>query len=378
MQKKHCSHSRRANGEGSIYYDKSKSSWRAMITLKSGKRIQKYSKDKETLQDWLNEQRLLVGRNLLIDTAGLTVGEWFDEYLETYAKPTVRPRTYDRYCSLLDRAEPIRKIKIKQLLPAHLQQLYNYLANDYAANTIKHIHFCISGAMRQATLNGLIFNNPCQNVKTPTARLPKIEIFTGEEIRKMIMASKNYPCEPVIIIAATTGMRLSEILGLSWENINLITNNNTLPSITIAQTVHRSFNSGLYFEECKNSSSHRKIEIPDETAKTLIRYQLETGRRTGLVFLNSVNHPYDSGYYSSRIFARIRKDADINLTKTFKTFRHTHASLLVADADITDQEVARRLGHSRLSTTLDIYSHSVPVNNRQLVNKISDLIFKRA
>lgn len=105
----------------------------------------------------------------------------------------------------------------------------------------------------------------------------------------MINAAPNYPCEPSIILAYTTGMRLSELLALRWEDMDLRKVNDKITStLTINQTVHRNFSAGLYFSDCKNTSSHRTITLPQETVVALNKYKLKTGRNTGLIFLKKV------------------------------------------------------------------------------------------
>jgi len=366
---------KRANGEGTIYFDEKKQIHRAMLVTPAGKRMTKSSKDESLVKDWLNEQRLLIGRNQHIEPTGITVGQWFDTWLEVYARHNTKPRTYDRYCSLLDRAEPLRNVKLTNLTPAHLQKLYNDLSKIYAGNTMKHIHFCISGALKQAVINNLIHINPTTNVKTPTARKKEINIFTADEVEQMINIAPDYPCEPSIILAYTTGMRLSELLALRWEDTDLRKATDKIKStLTINQTVHRSFSAGLYFSDCKNTSSHRTITLPHETVVALNKYKLKTGRSTGLIFVNGSDNPYDSTSYSRLVYNRMKTALGIE-NKGFHCFRHTHASELVS-AGIPIQEVSKRLGHSKISTTLDIYSHCVPTEDDRITDKISEFLNK--
>ena len=90
---------RRANNEGSIWYNEKKDLWNAAITTPAGNRPTKASKDKQIVIDWLNEQRLLVGRNRHVEPNSLTLFDWLKEWLEVYKKNTVGPRTYDSYIS---------------------------------------------------------------------------------------------------------------------------------------------------------------------------------------------------------------------------------------------------------------------------------------
>jgi integrase len=358
---------KRVNGEGTIYYDKRRKVYRAMLTTPAGRRMTKQSKDADTVRDWLNEQRLLIGRNQHIEPHGITVGEWLDTWLETYAKHNTRPRTYDRYCSLLDRAKPIRNIRLVNLSSSDLQNLYNNLSQIYAGSTMKHIHFCLSGAFKQAVINNLININPCDRVQTPKAGKALIEIFTTAEVSSMLKAAKKYPCPQIILLAYTTGMRLSEILALDWSSVNLLNG-----TISIIRTIHRSFSAGLYFADCKTASSRRVISIPKEVVNELKKYRLSSGRSEGLLFVNRANNPYDSTAYTSRVFNKIKADCGIQ-GKGFHSFRHTHASELIKKG-VPIPDVSARLGHSKISTTLDVYSHCVPSVKNIINEHISDVL----
>lgn len=63
--------------------------------------------------------------------------------------------------------------------------------------------------------------------------------------------------------------------------------------------------------------------------------------------------------------------------KGFHCFRHTHASELIS-AGIPIQEVSKRLGHAKISTTLDIYSHCVPTKDDRITDKISEFLNKKS
>lgn len=356
---------KRTNGEGTFYFNEKKKIYQAMITTPAGKRLTKASKDEAVVKDWLNEQRLLIGRGEVIEPNKITVGQWFDQWLEVYAKNNTRPRSYERYRSLLAHAEPLRNIRLAALLPIHLQKLYNSIAGIWANQTIKHIHFCISGALRQAVTNNLIRTNPATNVKTPSVTKQEVEIFTDEELEKILVAAKHHRHEAVIVIACTTGMRLSEILALSWKDVDLKSG-----VISVNRSVHKSMDSGVYFSEPKNKTSKRRITIPRETIQILKEHKLKYGLNE-LLFVTSQGNPYHATNYTTVLYRAIQRESGIK--KSFKTFRHTHASMLLR-AGIPIQDVSRRLGHAKISTTLDIYSHCLPNADNAIADKISELI----
>lgn len=360
---------RRTDGEGTIYYVESKKLWQAMLRTPAGKRITKASKSKEIVQDWLNEQRLAMCRGTLIEQTNITVGEWFNEYLTVYAKNNVRPRSYERYRSLLAHAEPLFDLKLNAVLPAHLQALYNNLMQDLSSQTVKHIHFCMSGAFRQAIINNLMRVNPCTNVKTPAVQKEEAEIFTDNEIRLLLSEAQKHRNPLIVLLAYSTGMRLSELLALTIGDIDF-----KKQTIDIHRTIHRSMDKkGIYFAEPKNKTSKRRISIPSEVMISIKEHLRLLGNlnTNQMLFTTPDGRPYHASSYTCTIFKAIRRNTGI--TKSFKSFRHTHASMLLR-AGVPIQDVSRRLGHAKISTTLDIYSHCLPSADAAIADKVSILL----
>ena len=117
-------------------------------------------------------------------------------------------------------------------------------------------------------------------------------------------------------------MRLSEILGLRWEDINI-----KKAALSISQTVHRSKSAGLYFSEPKNKTSKRKVPLPAETVQAIIEHKLQNGINSWLLFLTRENLPLNGSVYA-KTFRKIKKETGIS--KNFHAFRHTYASTLLA------------------------------------------------
>lgn len=358
---------RRGNGEGSLYFDEAKQLYRAMIVTPAGNRLTKSSKSEEIVQDWLNEQRLLVGRGQHIEPHGITLGQWITEWLEVYAYPTVRPRTYDRYVSLLDHTREIQKYRLANLLPSHIQKLYNSL-HELSGTTRRHIHYCLSGCLKQAVKNKLIHSNPLDVVDAPKASTKEIEIFTDKELDDIRKHAESDAYPLVIHIAINTGMRLSEILALQWKDIDL-----KKSTISVRRTIHYSISVGTKHEDTKTENSRRTIKIDDSLLHRLKEYRLQKGKQESLFLTIRGNyltpHTYLRWHYS-----KIREAAGI--TKGFHALRHTHATKLIA-AGVPIPDVSKRLGHSRVSTTMDIYAHALEKNEDKIIDVIDDVFNKK-
>lgn len=361
--------SKRANNDGSIFFDKSKKIWRAMFTTPLGKRLTKSSKNKDAVVDWFNEQKLLIGRNEHIEPHSITLLEWATEWLETYAKIKVKPRTYDRYISLIKHFKPIYDIKLINLRPVDLQKIYNGMLDKYSSQTIIHASNCISGCLKQAVENGLIRDNVASKTKKPKLQKKDIEIFTPKEIVMLLEECEKYRNSLVVPLTYFTGLRLSEVLALRCEDVDL--KNNTL---TVSQTVHSSASNGIYYSDTKSTSSNRTIKLNNSVVKMVLEHKLKYGINTGLLFLNRKKTGETPSNYLRYTFSRIQKA--INVTKGFHVLRHTHATELLAEG-MPVYDVSRRLGHSKTSITLDVYIHHLPNSDEKMENALDLLMQKK-
>ncbi len=334
-----------------------------MITTPSGKRLTKSSSYKELAQDWLNEQRLLVGRMQHVEPNSITLGEWITEWLTTYAKINVKPRTYDRYISLLDHLQPLYNMRLRELSISHLQKLSNSLLNNYAPLTIVHIINCLSGCLQQAVTNGLLYKNIAREIKKPKVTKKDIEIFTPDEKLLLLDECQKYRNAFIIPLVLGTGLRLSEILALCCEDF--IGN-----KLTISRTIHVSASRGIYFSDTKTTSSNRTIVITDDLLTQLNNHKTKYNIHEGFIFLNSRQTNENPHTYLKSVFNKIQNQTNIN--KGFHTFRHTHATELIAQG-IPIYDVSKRLGHANISTTLDIYTHYMPNSEDKILQALEKI-----
>jgi integrase len=168
-------------------------------------------------------------------------------------------------------------------------------------------------------------------------------------------------------------MRLGELLGLAWEDINFDSNR-------IA--VRRSYSHG-YFSSPKSSKS-RFIDMSDQLRQTLLEHRIKQFQKfkgklpeydlgkdkIHLVFPNKEGKPLDGDDFRHRVFYHIFEKA--NLPKfRFHDIRHTFASILLSQGEPLNY-VKEQMGHASIQTTVDVYGHIVPGSNRNAVNKLDD------
>lgn len=358
---------KRKNNEGSIY--KYKSGYRTQITLLDGRRISKSFPTEIEALSWKNEQLNDLNQGSFVSPTDLTVGEWAYTYLETYAKPRTVIRTYERYLSMLPHLSPIGNYKLQDLRPIHIQKLLNEVkvkrgvtlvtASD---STKKKVYSLLMMIYKQAIHEGITKVNPVLGVKTPKQEQTKVEVFTKEEIELMkVYHEPDNRNHLIALIALATGMRLSEILGLRWIDIDF-----EKLTLSINQTVQYDSKSQLVVGKTKNEKSKRTIGISQELADVILKQP----QRSNFVLSTIDGKPLRQSTLESW-WKKFLADKGI-VYKKFHALRHTHATLLV-NAGIPITDISSRLGHSKTSTTLDIYAHSNKCD-KNLVRISSDII----
>ncbi len=406
--------SKRPSGEGTFYFDEKKQLYRAMLTTPAGKRLTKASKSEDTVKDWLNEQRLLIGRDQHVEPHTLTLENWLYIWLETYSRPNVRQRTYERYKTLIPHVETIGHIPIQKLTPVNLQRLYNEMQEEgFSGETRKKVHNLIHNALNRAVINRYLQANPSDLVDPPKVTRSEIEIFKREEIDILLKFAANHRLYPALLLAVTTGMRLGEVLGVRWRDIDF-----DQKIVHVKQNLQMT-NKGIIFEPPKTEKGKRKIPLPAQTITALqehrklwsasrLQYPVTSEfkekypNNDDLVFVTTNHMPLHPKNFATRFWHRIQEYAEFALNKmdvpnpkstkiklttalkncrerkdwlqfnqrNFHVLRHTYATTLLASgAPIVD--VSRVLGHAKVSTTLDIYGHAIPENLNALADRIA-------
>ncbi|MCJ7425963.1 MAG: site-specific integrase [Dehalococcoidales bacterium] len=182
-----------------------------------------------------------------------------------------------------------------------------------------------------------------------------------EDIPKFLEATQGTPYYILFYTALYTGMRLGELLGLRWCDIDL-----DMASLSVVQALYK--RSGVCkMVEPKSSGSRRRIALSPSLVLTLRQYRVdqqvqriligEPMADSDLVFSHPGGKPLDPGVVS-HTFAKVLRKAGLPHIR-FHDLRHTHATLLLK-AGVHPKIVSERLGHANIGITLDTYSHVLP------------------
>jgi len=304
----------------------------------------------------------------IIDESNISVADYFDYWFENYVKVNCKYHTQEYYKQIIEKhIKPNLGIyKLKSLNPAKLQEFINSkFISGYSKSSLSNFSAVLSKALKMAVYPyQFIKENPMQYVKLPRIEEREkdeddLKIITLEEFNKIIErfpegSSFYIPCQ----IAFHTGMRAGEVCALTWDCVDL-----KEKTIKVEKTLVGKGKGVWEFGTPKSESSYRTIAIGDTLVNILKKHkksQIENKLRYGKYYKDSnfvctkengeLVTP-DSLKYLSRVV-----NYELGIDFNFHSFRHTHATMLLeAGANIKD--IQRRLGHSKLSTTMDTYSH---------------------
>ncbi|WP_196611177.1 tyrosine-type recombinase/integrase [Pectinatus brassicae] len=363
---------KQANGNGSIYFDKTRQRYWAGIVTPEGKRVGKRFKTMSEAIAWKNEQLTEINQGEFVEPSSVTVGEWSIEWLMTYKKDTLKQRTYERYLSLLKHLQQISGYKLQDLQPVHVQKLYKNLPT-LSACTINKVHKVLKAMMTKAYDLGMIKKNIMTMVSPPRFEKKEIEIFTPAEIERILTTclhtKKLERYYPTILLTATTGIRIGEALGLRWCDINFTAN-----EIFIKHSLQESLELGAYLETPKTKAGVRKIKLTDDVISVLKHLKLSAPaldiKQEQFILTTRNNTPVKPNNFT-RAWRYLLKLADVPY-RNFHVLRHTHATELLA-AGVPIVEVSRRLGHSKITHTLELYGHAIPNYENEIAAKVKNL-----
>lgn len=290
--------------------------------------------------------------------------DYYKYWIETYKKGAIRPITMTKYLMTHKwLVELIPNIKISELTRSNYQQLLNDYAETHERQTTLDFHHHVKCAILDAVDERLLERDPTRKAiikgKQPSSKKQKfLNQFELQKLLADLELSTSVNWDWFILLVAKTGIRFSEALALTPKDFDL-----QHQILSISKTWNYKGDGG--FLPTKNKSSVRKIQLDWQT---VIQFAglLKNLPEDELIFVSGK-------VYNSTINDILRRHCvatEIPII-TIHGLRHTHASILLF-AGVSIASVARRLGHSSMTTTQKTYLHII----HELENKDIDLIMR--
>ena len=352
---------------------RSPGSWEITLDLgvgSGGKRQRKYVTvrgNKSQAQRRMRELLSVLDKGMALPAEKISVGDWLDRWMNEQVIPYRRQSTKERYQGVikLHLKSHIGHIELTRLAPFHVQALESRLSREgMAPSGVSLVHNVLSGAMRYAMRMELIYRNPVALVSPPPhqKREPNPPAIRAVRDALALARADDHHLAACIHLISYTGLRRGEALGLTWDNVYLDEG-----YVFIRASLVRTRERGLMLEPPKTESGRRRVDLDATTVEVLRRHQKrqdeikgamgEAYEDRGAVFAGALGEWINPGQLARAVQSLGKKVGYPGMT--VRSLRHFHASVALQSRQ-NIVVVSKRLGHSNVSITSDIYAHVLP------------------
>jgi integrase len=313
----------------------------------------------------------------------------FEEYVETVYKSTILPllakSTRERYTSVIKNYlnPAFASHYMRDLTPLTLQRYFSGVASSKLSYESRDkIRDVMSSILSSSVKYGILIKNPMEGVRLPPARKGnRVKPYVDPAKFSSLLVLIPEPYATMVHVAAFTGLRPSELIGLRWKNVHA-------DSITVEERYCRG-----EWGAPKSKASNATIPVNDAVIDRIHRLRAVTVEVKGGGPGNRAIRRYKavkSCGPDDLVFVSVAKGAPMRdntiLTRFIKpaartlgmgwvnwqVLRRSHATWLkMAGADVKDAQAQMR--HSRPTTTLEIYQQFIPESQRRAVDKLNEL-----
>lgn len=253
------------------------------------------------------------------------------------------------------------------------------LAGRLSAATLRAVRSKIARVYRHQADSGVACKNPCVGVTLAKVPASAGKALLPHELDAVLEACKVHSIGPLVRFGLATGMRRGEICGLRWKDVDL-----KRGLIHVRSQVHLERGEGgalewTLSEELKTENSTRVVGIPASVVADLTVLRAEAEAWAGkakkpvdglLVFLNEKGRAWKPNNLTEAVGRFMKR---LGLSQSIHDLRHTHATLLLK-ARHNPKAVSKRLGHSKVETTLGIYSQALPTDDAGLTAEAGSIV----
>ena len=262
-------------------------------------------------------------------------------------------------------------LQLRDITPRLLQEFYNYKAETegLGPKTIVNLNLFLHKALSFAVSEGYISSNPASAINLPQGEKPQIEILTRDEQARLVKASYRHRYGVFIRLVLFTGMRIGELLGLRWEDLDvqagLLHIRRTLNRLKKKNhpTAYGEAKTEIVIQSPKSQNSIRSIPILPAVMQDLMSWKSiqqsdrqlagESYSDSGMIVTNPLG-----GYMEPRTF-KDQYNQILNIAGlghfTFHALRHTFASRAM-EQGMDAKTLSMILGHASVSFTMDTYT----------------------
>lgn len=344
-----------------------------------------------------------VQNGMVIEGKSLKFSEFTEIWKRDYGSKELAPSTYKRYCRILEtRLLPyFGHFYVNKIKPTDIMQFYDLLSKDtqlvrkkdndgnktlkpLSGKTILEHHRLLRAMLHKAVYWQVIVSNPAERVQPPKAKKPKRKYYDDDQCKILLenleqLDEEEIKYKTAIILTVFTGVRLGELMGLEWNDIDF---RNGIVSIN--RSSQYLADTGIFTKVPKTESSIREVAIPDFVISLLEEYKLWYEEQKSLygelwidsnrLFVQADGKPMHPSTIS-KWFVKFIGQIGLPVIN-FHGLRHTNATLLIAQ-NIDVAVVAARLGHAQITTTFNFYVHPIIAHNKKAGFALENLLLSK-
>jgi len=362
----------RGHGEGSIYRHATRGVWVAAISLPDGRRRRRQAKTRpEALAELRAMQRALSAE--AIDASRIRLGDYLERWVSDDAlRARLAPASWRKHESIVrvHIVPALGSVRLSELRPTEVSVFLRRDAERHLSpQTARHIRATLRRALADAQRDGLVTRNVAALAEAPTLPHTERPILDAAQARILLDSTRGTRYGPLWTILVTTGLRISEALGLAWGDVGR-------DSITVRHALQR-VDGEWVLRPPKTAKGRRTIPLT-QLGVDALRAQREqqasdrgaTGIE-GLVFTTERGMPH----HATNLLPRLRADlAAAGLPRVgLHDLRHSCATVLFG-VGVPLPVIADMLGHSTIRVTADLYRHRVPELSRDAAERMQEAI----
>ena len=371
--------SKSGNGEGSVF-KLADGRWRAVVTVgihpATGKQDRRY-RTRRTRREAVaaRDDLLRLYAQRPVTATPKTLDEFVEAWLTT-KESQVKPRTLDSYRGALQHhvLPTLGRMRLEDIRTYTIQKLLDHLAVSVGSRTSNYVRTVLKALFNQAEKWEMIIRNPVNGTARKAHKDRPITLWNPDQVRRFLDVARNHRLYALFYLTLLTGLRMGEVLALSWSDLKEDT-------IVVSRSVDT--RGGRVVEsDPKTRSGRRIVAVDSGTLEVLAEYRER--QRAELVDLGMAEDQEPERMFTSRVGATINASNLSNVWRAlqreagvprarFHDLRHMHFSMLIMQG-VDVKTVADRAGHADPVLTMRQYVHAFDAQRKRAAIPLEDLL----
>jgi integrase len=333
-------------------------------------------------------------RGQLVKPTTITVREFLVDQWLPAMRMSIGPTTLEGYRGNIERyiVPRVGDLQLRALTPPRINQLYADVRENgrvigtgpLALKTVREVHVTLHRALEDAVRWDYLEGNPSDRATAPSAtaarneRRRRIRTWSAAEVNAFATFIERHELHELWALAASTGLRRSELLGLRWIDLDL-----ERRLLSVRRVLVKVGGTAQFKDAPKSAHGFRTISLPPRVTQLLLKlraWQAEQPRlqaippEQALVFCRHDGDPWHPDHVSTTLRELVIASG-LPRIRPMQDLRHTHATLLIGEGGVNVKVVQERLGHHSHSFTADTYQHVIPGMDEAAASRFDALVF---